>query len=159
MHIRVAIVEDDAEIRKLSAGLLNFYPDIECVGAFGSAEEFLDNLPTLQPDVVLMDIGLPGMDGIACVDTCKGSSIDSESAGCKAEFIMFTNHTDSREVFEALKAGATGYVLKKGWAYKQIAAHRFVSEHTVRTQVRSIYQKLQVHTRTEALNLLHGRIR
>lgn len=231
MHIRVAIVEDDADIRKLTAGLLNFYPDIECVGAFGSAEEFLDNLPTLQPDVVLMDIGLPGMDGIACVDTCKGTTSDTESAGCKAEFIMFTNHTDSREVFEALKAGATGYVLKngtperladsirdvmnggspmsrqisrmvtaffrnedteppeaimpepapgpdtpgplapghemeqlteqekvvldllaEGLAYKEIAARRFVSEHTVRTQVRSIYRKLQVHNRTAALN-------
>jgi DNA-binding NarL/FixJ family response regulator len=208
MHIRVAIVEDDAEIRKLTAGLLNFYPDIECIGAFGSAEEFLPGLPALHPDVVLMDIGLPGQSGIECVRACSDSYRE-------VEFIMFTDHTDSREVFEALASGANGYVLKggtperlaaairevaeggspmsrqisrmvvkalqqaeqkhpdlekltpqewevlqcldKGWAYKEIAAHRVVSEHTVRTQVRSIYQKLQVHTRTEALNLLHGR--
>jgi DNA-binding NarL/FixJ family response regulator len=208
MPIRVAIVEDDAEIRKLTVSLLNFYADIEGVGAFGSAEDFAKNLPSLRPDVVLMDIGLPGMSGIECVRACH---LEHPSI----EFIMFTDHSDTKEVFEALAAGATGYVLKgglpeqlasairevkeggspmsrqisrmvatafrqseqkhpklekltpqewevlhcldKGWAYKEIAARRFVSEHTVRTQVRSIYQKLQVHTRTEALNLLHGR--
>lgn len=208
MPIRVAIVEDDAEIRKLTASLLNFYTDIECVGAFGNSEDFVNNLPSLSPDVVLMDIGLPGMSGIECVRNCH-----LEFPGI--DFVMFTDHTDTKEVFQALAAGATGYVLKgglpeqlanairevreggspmsrqisrmvamafrqseqkhpnlekltpqewevlqcldKGWAYKEIAAQRYVSEHTVRTQVRSIYQKLQVHTRTEALNLLHGR--
>ena len=208
MPIRVAIVEDDADIRKMTASLLNFYPDIECVGAFGDAEGFEENLPSLRPDVVLMDIGLPGRSGIECVRDCR-----KKNTG--VEFVMFTDHTDTKEVFEALAAGASGYVLKggtpdrlaedirevqaggspmsrqisrmvaasflrmepkhphleklspqewevlhgldKGWSYKEIAAQRYVSEHTVRTQVRSIYEKLQVHTRTEALNLLHGR--
>jgi len=229
MSIRIAIVEDDEEIRKLTAGILNFYDDLECVGSFGTAELFMQSMPWLQPDVVLMDIGLPGMDGIACVECCKTLAPDEE---CNTEFIMFTNHTDSREVFDALKVGASGYVLKngtpeqlahairdvmdggspmsrqisrmvtayfrngggqeppepamqeapsppvnpspltgakpieqlteqekvvldllaEGLSYKEIAAKRFVSEHTVRTQVRSIYRKLQVHNRTGALN-------
>ncbi len=208
MPIRVAIVEDDEDIRKLTTSLLNFYPDIECIGAFGNAEDFAKNLPSLLPDVVLMDIGLPVQNGIECVRA-------NHETFANIEFLMFTDHTDTKEVFEALAAGATGYVLKggtpeqlanairdvhaggspmsrqisrmvatafrqseqkhpsldkltpqewevlqcldKGWAYKEIAAHRFVSEHTVRTQVRTIYQKLQVHSRTDALNMLHGR--
>ncbi len=209
MPIRLAIVEDDVEIRKMTSSLMNFYTDIECIGAFGDAETFLKNMPILQPDVVLMDIGLPGQSGIECVRSCK------EHKKCAIEFIMFTDHTNSKEVFDALAAGATGYVVKggtperlakairevmdggspmsrqisrmvaesfhrtmekypeleklspqeqevlecldRGWAYKEIAAHRFVSEHTVRTQVRSIYKKLHVHSRTDALNKLHGR--
>jgi DNA-binding NarL/FixJ family response regulator len=208
MPIRIAIVEDDSEIRKLTCSILNFYPDLECIGLFGSAEEFKDALPSLHTDVVLMDIGLPGLSGIECIRQCR-SGLPS------VEFIMFTDHTDSREVFEALAAGASGYVLKgglpeqlaeairevhaggspmsrqiarmvagsfkrteplypdlenltpqerevlkfldKGLSYKEIASEKFVSEHTIRSQVRSIYRKLEVHTRTEALNKVHGR--
>ncbi|MCB9284792.1 MAG: response regulator transcription factor [Lewinellaceae bacterium] len=208
MSIRIAIVEDDDEIRKLTCSILNFYPDLECVGVFGSGEEFSDALSSLKIDVALMDIGLPGLSGIECVRRCHPFLPATE-------FIMFTDHTDSREVFEALAAGASGYVLKgglpehlaeairevhaggspmsrqiarmvagsfsrtesqfpklekltpqeqevlkyldKGLSYKEIASEKFVSEHTIRSQVRSIYQKLEVHTRTEALNKVHGR--
>lgn len=57
--IKVAIVEDDQDIRELTAGLLNFYNDIECVGVFGSAEDFMISIPNIIANVVLMDIGLP----------------------------------------------------------------------------------------------------
>ena len=207
--IKIAIVEDDADIRKLTASLLNFYADMECIGIYSSAEEFSLALPLHQPDVVLMDIGLPKQNGIECVR-------ENHAKFPEVEFVMFTDHTDTQGVFEALAAGATGYVLKggmpeklvdairevknggspmsrqisrmvtayfhrtepqfpelenlteqervvlngldKGWSYKEIAAKRHVSEHTVRSQVRSIYEKLQVHTRIEALNKIHKRL-
>lgn len=206
--IKVALVEDDADIRKLTASLINIYPDLECIGSFNSAEEFENNLHTVNPDIVLMDIGLPGKSGIECIRDCS-------SMKETIQYLVYSDHQDSREVYDALAAGANGYVLKgttpeklaeairdmyqggspmsrqisrmvassfktnekkhpdfekltpqewevlirleRGLAYKEIAAERFVSEHTVRSQVRSIYEKLHVHTRTEALNKFHNK--
>ena len=205
--IKVAIVEDDKDIRTLTARLLNLYEEIECSHVFPSAEAFQNALP-LDVDVVLMDIGLPNQNGIECVRACKPLCEN-------VEFIMFTDHLDRKGVFDALAAGATGYVLKggipehlvhaiqevknggspmsrqisrmvaasfqrterefpeleklteqervvlrgldDGFSYKEIATSKFVSENTVRSQVRSIYEKLQVHTRTEALRKVYGR--
>ncbi|MDZ7876443.1 MAG: response regulator transcription factor [Saprospiraceae bacterium] len=206
--IKVTIVEDDDDIRKLTASLLNFFDDIECQDLFSSAEDFTAALPTLQTDVVLMDIGLPEKNGIDCVKNCH-------ILFPNIEFVMFTDHIDAKKVFAALSVGASGYLVKgektdrladairdvvaggspmsrqisrlvtasfqrtepqfpelqklteqerivlrgldEGFSYKEIANQRFVSENTVRSQVRSIYEKLHVHTRTEALNKLHNR--
>ena len=65
MAIRVALVEDNDDLRKLTSSVLNFYQDLECVGAYESAEAFRASVGALQPDMVLMDIGLPGQDSIA----------------------------------------------------------------------------------------------
>jgi two-component system, NarL family, response regulator LiaR len=206
--IKVAIVEDDDDIREMTASLLNYYADIECIGRFGSAEDYQTALPHLSVDVVLMDIGLPNQNGIECIRACH-------QAFPNVEYIMFTDHIEAKVVFEALAVGASGYVLKggvpehlaeaireakaggspmsrrisrmvtasfqrteplfpeleklteqeqavlrgldDGKSYRDIAKLKFVSENTIRSQVRSIYEKLQVHTRTEALNKLHGR--
>jgi two-component system, NarL family, response regulator LiaR len=207
--IKIAIVEDDTEIRRLTLSLLSFYPDIACVADFASAETYLDALPTLDVDVVLMDIGLPQKSGIECIAACH-------EAYPHIEYIMFTDNVDKKNVYHALSVGAVGYVVKGGLpehlaeairevkaggspmsrqisrmvtakfketeplypeldklteqeravlkglddgkSYKQIGQQKFVSENTIRSQVRSIYEKLQVHTRTEALNKLHGRL-
>ena len=206
--IHVTLVEDDVEIIHLTQYLLEQQQDITCVASFQCAETYCKALPTLKTDVVLMDIGLPNQSGIDCIRVCRDNFP-------KIEYIMFTDHTDSKEVYEALSVGASGYVLKgdtperlaeairdvkaggspmsrriarmvttffkrveplypalkkltpeertvllgldEGKSYKEIATQKFVSVNTVRSQVRSIYEKLQVHTRTDALNELHKR--
>jgi DNA-binding NarL/FixJ family response regulator len=203
MSIRVAIVEDEMEVRKLTASILNFYSDIECIGSFSCAEELITNIGTLLPEVVLMDIGLPGINGIECVRKIKPIYRG-------IQFVMLTSNNNPQITFEALAAGATGYILKsatpeklteairevalggspmslsiarlvvetfhrtekkfseleklspqerlvldqlkEGFAYKQIASRMFISISTIRTHVRHIYEKLEVHSRTEALN-------
>ena len=91
--IRVAIVEDDDDIRKMTASLLNYNADIECIGSFSSAEHYQAALPTLAVDVVLMDIGVPDQNGIDCIRTCH-------PAFPNVEYIMFTDHIEAKVVFE-----------------------------------------------------------
>ncbi len=202
--IKICLVEDDPDIRELTKSVLELNEDIRCVSAYASGEEFIQNLDNLDVDLVLMDIGLPGMTGTECVRYCnlKNLTID---------FIMYTTHFVAEEVFEALKAGAKGYILKggsptrlvddiyeqaeggspmspqisrlvtnsfnhyqsnnsdfekltqqekeilidlnKGLNYKEIATQRFISPHTVRAHLRSIYEKLHVHTKLEAIRV------
>lgn len=202
LPIRVCLVEDDADIRDLTKSVLELRDELACVATFKSAEEFVSHLPSLRAQIVLMDIGLPGMSGIECIRKFGNTRND-------IEFVMYTTHFDSGEVFEALRAGAKGYILKggsperliqdifdiseggspmspqisrlvaesfyanepnhrtreilskqewevlkaldKGLSYKEIAQERFVSTHTVRTQIRSIYEKLHVHSKLEAI--------
>lgn len=115
--IRTAIVEDDPELRKLTASLLNFYDDIETVGAFASAEEFSAALPTLLPDVVLMDIGLPGKNGIDSVRELKPLYRN-------LQFVILTSNADPQRTFDALAVGATGYLLKSATPKKIAEAIR-----------------------------------
>lgn len=105
MSIRVAIVEDNETIRESLALILNGSPGFECGGAFRSAEEALRNIPQRPPDVVLMDINLPGQSGIECVWQLKALLP-------KLQIVMLTIEHDSRTVFESLKAGAAGYLVK-----------------------------------------------
>jgi DNA-binding NarL/FixJ family response regulator len=106
MTIRVAIVEDTADIRQGLAFLINSSPGLECVSACGAAEEALEKIPNLVPQVILMDIGLPGMSGIECIRKLK--------ATCPAlQVMMLTIFEDDERIFEALAAGADGYLLKK----------------------------------------------
>jgi len=205
--IQVVIIEDIREIREGLQLLINGSDGFSCTKTFATAEPAIVELPSLAPDVVLMDIHLPGMNGIDAVrklkSVCKGT-----------QFIMSTVYEDDENIFESLKAGASGYLLKKtapskildaiaevynggspmssqiarkviasfqhkdsidetniltpkekeilkelakGLRYKEIADEMKISIETVRSHARKIYEKLQVQSRTEALNKVYGR--
>ena len=202
MLIRVAIVEDDEGIRSSLANMLSRSADCRPVCTCGDAETALIELPAHKPDVVLMDINLPRMDGIECVRRLK----DQLPA---TQFVMLTVYGDSDRLFRSLMAGATGYLLKRapstgllaairevraggspmtpqiarrvvqhfrqipepssgveklttrekeilaqlaqGFLYKEIGDNLGISMDTVRTYIRNIYDKLQVHSRTAAM--------
>jgi DNA-binding NarL/FixJ family response regulator len=200
--IRVAIVEDDNSLRALFRGWIENAAGMTCVGDFPNAERAMVDLPKCVPDVVVMDINLPGRNGIECVRGLKPEMV-------KAQFMMLTMYGDSDLIFEALRAGATGYLLKRatreelleaiieiskggspmsspiarmvaqsfwkpsareqgidklapqeqrvlemisrGFFHKEIAAELGIGVPTVGTYVRRIYEKLQVHTRAQAI--------
>jgi DNA-binding NarL/FixJ family response regulator len=106
MPIRVGIVEDDPRLREHYQALVTGAPDLELIGAYPSAEAALEALPGASPDAVLMDINLPGIDGIECVRRLRATLPG-------VQVVMLTAFDDSNQVFESLKAGATGYVLKR----------------------------------------------
>lgn len=103
--IRVALVEDNAETRRTWAALLDAHPRIRCVTACESAEAALQCIPESRPQVVLMDINLPGMSGISCTALLKERLP-------AAQILMLTAYSHDNYIFEALKAGASGYLLK-----------------------------------------------
>ena len=105
MSIRVAIVEDDRVVRENLALLVNAAPGFSCVASCGSAEEAWQMLPKVVPEVVLMDIHLPGRSGIACVARLR-------SQLPQTQVIMLTIEEDTELIFDSLKAGATGYLVK-----------------------------------------------
>jgi DNA-binding NarL/FixJ family response regulator len=105
MNKKVAVVEDNQGLRQQLVQILNSAPDIRCVGAFSSAEEALKEIPARKPDVVLMDIKLPGMSGIECV-------VELKTIMPALQIIMVTVYEDSERLFRALKAGANGYLVK-----------------------------------------------
>jgi DNA-binding NarL/FixJ family response regulator len=115
MPISVAIVEDDAPLRASLSGILQRAPNCRCVGAFATAEDALQGVPSLAPQVVLMDINLPGMDGVECVRRLAGLMP-------RAYILMLTVHDDPDSIFESLAAGASGYLLKPVRAAELLAA-------------------------------------
>jgi DNA-binding NarL/FixJ family response regulator len=206
--IRVALVEDDPQVREGLAALIGAAQGFECVAACASAEEALTQLQPLTPDVVLMDIHLPGMSGIECIRLLKKQQP-------RVQISMLTVFEDHDRIFQSLTAGASGYLLKqtppdklleaiaelhrggspmssqiarrvvevfqrpaqtdqagnnltpreqeivqllaKGFLYKEIAGQLSLSVETVRTHLHRIYDKLHVHTRTEAVMKLYGK--
>ena len=104
--ISISIVEDINEVRKSLEKLLLDSTDFAWISSFSNAEEAEKELPRNNPDIVIMDINLPGKSGIDCIlsikDKCPGTL-----------FIMYTIFEDDQKVFEALEAGASGYLLKK----------------------------------------------
>jgi DNA-binding NarL/FixJ family response regulator len=204
--IHVAIVEDDAKLRATLERFLGAQAGFRCVGAFPNAESALTGIPKVRPDVVLMDINLPGMSGIECVAQLR-------SGMSSAKIIMLTVFEEGEQVFSALSAGAFGYLVKstrpakileairdvhgggspmssniarkvvqtlhaqaaaqsvrragtetlsareievlealsKGHTYKQISSDLGISIGTVRTYIQRIYEKLHVHSHTEAV--------
>lgn len=106
MAIRVSIVEDDEQVRENLAALLGATRDLECSGTYSSGEEALERLPRRLPDVVLMDINLPGMSGVECVRQLKTVAPD-------VHVVMLTVYDDSERIFRALQMGASGYLLKR----------------------------------------------
>jgi DNA-binding NarL/FixJ family response regulator len=206
MPFTLSIVEDDPVIRAAWVKIINRAPGYRCVSDFGSAEAALAELPKNAPDFVLMDINLPGKSGIACTRELKRLLP-------KLEIVMLTMFDDRDNLFEALRAGASGYLLKRttpaallealnelkaggspmspqiarqvvqffrqnepvaeasaegleklsareleilrclaeGRHYKEIAGQLQLSMDTVRTYIRRTYEKLHVHSRTEAV--------
>jgi len=200
--IRIAIVEDDEKIRSSLVVLLEGTHGFRCVGAYEDAESALRDLPRKEPDIALVDINLPGMQGIELVQRLK-------QGNAAAQFIMLTVYEDTHKIFDSLAAGAVGYLLKmtppdelltairevraggspmspqiarkvvqsfhkidsgkgeivqltkredeilkllsKGFLYKEIGEQLFISADTVHNHIRHIYEKLQVHSRTEAV--------
>jgi len=205
--INVVIIEDIREIREGLQLLIDSSEGFSCLQTYPSAELALEQLPVACPDVALMDINLPGMNGIEAVRQLK--------IKCpRTQFIMSTVYEDDENIFESLKAGASGYLLKKtapsrildaitevfeggspmssqiarkviasfqkkdsidevdlltpkekevlkalskGLRYKEIADDMQVSIETIRSHARRIYEKLQVQSRTEALNKVYKR--
>ncbi len=105
MSITLVIVEDLDEVRDGLKNFISLSQDFKVLDTFRTAEEAIDDLPVLKPDIVIMDINLPGMNGIECIKQVKGKSPGTQ-------FMMFTVYENDEKVFEALKAGASGYLLK-----------------------------------------------
>lgn len=104
--IRVALVEDNTRLRRSLADFINNSPGFACVGDFANAEAALRGLPAAPPDVVLMDIELPGLSGVECVR--RVSELLPE-----AKVVMLTAYDNSENIFQALENGACGYLLKR----------------------------------------------
>ena len=104
--IKIAIVEDHEEFRSKLTELLGEAPELNLLGAFKDGPAALKGIPPLKPDVVVMDIQLPGVDGVECVRELK-------AAMPATNFLMLTAYEDSDRLFESLKAGAGGYLLKR----------------------------------------------
>jgi DNA-binding NarL/FixJ family response regulator len=117
--IRVAVVEDDKRIAGPLLALLQRAPDFDCLGVFHSCEEALERIPEAKPDVVIIYINLPGMDGIGCVRKLKQSLPH-------LNILMFTVYEDSEKIFDSLVAGASGYLLKRSPREELIEAIRDV---------------------------------
>ena len=105
MSISIAIVEDLDVVRNGLKDFISLSTDFLVVGAFKTGEEAFEHLPEIRPDIVIMDINLPGMNGIECIRQVKDKSPGTQ-------FMMFTVYENDDKVFEALKAGASGYLLK-----------------------------------------------
>lgn len=200
--INVVIVEDTEVIRESIAAIIRGTEGYNLIRVLSNGEDALLHIPSLNPDVVLMDIGLPGLSGIECI----GQLIDKTP---NTQYLVCSVFDDNDNVFQALKAGATGYMTKnvkpavlldaitdiynggspmspniarkvissmqkpkaregiesltpkeseilvllsKGFRYKEIAEKQGITEGTVKTHINAIYKKLQVQSRTDALN-------
>lgn len=205
-EISVAVVEDTTHIADLLEALIKGTAGYRMVGRFGSAEEAQIQIQELKPDVAIIDIHLPGESGLELIGRLKPKLKDTQ-------FMVFTVFEDPEIIFQALAAGATGYLIKstppvkileaiseiargespmsgniartiiskfqpqpnrfislltdreketlewmaKGYRYKEIADKLFISIDTVRSHVRHIYEKLEVQSKTEALNKVFPR--
>ena len=106
MAITVSIVEDNDQLRGTLARVINRAEGFRCLSQYPDAESAVEALPHDRPDVVLMDINLPGMNGVECVRRLKQLAPDSQ-------VIMLTVYEDTENIFNALAAGASGYLLKR----------------------------------------------
>lgn len=106
MTVNVAIVEDNADLRGTLARVINRADGFKCVGQYGDAESALVGLPNDKPRVVLMDINLPGMNGVECVRKLKHVLPETQ-------VVMLTAYEDTENIFGSLEAGAAGYLLKR----------------------------------------------
>ncbi len=119
MPTTVSIVEDNDQVRTTLARLINRAEGFTCLSQYANAEAAVEGLPRERPDVVLMDINLPGMNGVECVRRLK-------QVIPQTQFIMLTVYEDTENIFNALAAGATGYLLKRTSTQELLAAIRDV---------------------------------
>ena len=119
--IEVALVEDREEIRAQFARTIGRSPALHLMRAYPDGESALADLPAHQPDVVLMDINLPGLDGVECVRQLKTKMPD-------VQFVMLTIYEDGNRLFQSLMAGASGYLLKRTAPQKLLEAIHEVHE-------------------------------
>lgn len=116
MNTTVCIVEDNQELRSALEQIIDMSDDFKHLASFSNAEDAIQSLPALRPEVVLMDINLgEGENGIDCVRKLKADNPEML-------FMMCTVYEDDEKIFEALKAGASGYILKKTTPQKLIEA-------------------------------------
>jgi len=116
----VVLVEDDVSFRREIESLLKSAPDIELLFSVGNGEDAIERLQGMLPDVVLMDINLPGMSGVECVKLLKRKNTS-------LEVVMLTVYQDAGSIFRALKAGANGYLIKSSGPEVILGAVRDVS--------------------------------
>ena len=157
-EIKVAIVEDDNEIRTLLTKILDNSEGFSCENSFSDSESAIEELPSIEPDVILMDIVLPGKSGIEGVRILKDKIPESD-------FIMLTVQEDDNSIFDSLCAGATGYLLKDTPPAELLKAIREVVEGgspmspSIARRVIGSFKQQSVETplterETEILNLL-----
>lgn len=115
MSISLVIVEDLDEVREGLEQFISLNREFKVLDTFKTAEEAIYDLPGLKPDIVVMDINLPGINGIDCIKEVKHKVP-------KTQFMMFTVYENDEKVFEALKAGASGYLLKNTGLVQMIEA-------------------------------------
>jgi len=152
MSIAVSIVEDDPGVRSSLVKLINGSPGYRCVSQHSSAENALAEIPKLKPDVTLMDINLPGINGVECVSRLKPLLP-------RTQVIMLTVYQNTDHIFKALAAGATGYMLKQTPPAELLAAIRDVhaggspmSGHIARKIVQSFQQSTSASKEMETLS-------
>ena len=121
MDIKVSIVEDNNKIRQGLSILIDGSEGFQCISAFSNAEDALKKIPIQIPDVVLMDINLPGMSGIECVEKLKEKLPD-------LQIMMLTVYEDNELIFKSLVAGASGYIIKRTPPAQLIEAIREIHE-------------------------------
>src|SRR5439155_22975319 len=119
MAITVSIVEDNEQLRGTLARVINRAEGFRCLSHYASAEDALKGLPQERPEVVLMDINLPGMNGVECVRQLK-------QLVPATQVIMLTVYEDTENIFNALAAGASGYLLKRTKSAELLEAGRDV---------------------------------
>ncbi|MGC8989195.1 MAG: response regulator [Verrucomicrobiia bacterium] len=152
MPVSVSIVEDNDQLRATLARVINRAEGFRCASQHASAEEALKELPQIAPDVVLMDINLPGMNGVECVRQLKPLLP-------KTQIVMLTVYEDTESIFNALAAGATGYLLKRTSKDELLAAIREVqaggspmTAHIARKVVQSFQRPAPAAQPTENLS-------
>jgi DNA-binding NarL/FixJ family response regulator len=119
VNISVSIVEDSSGVRSSLMRLINGAAGFRCVSQHASAEDALVEIPKIKPKVVLMDINLPGLNGVECVRRLKAQLPE-------CQFIMLTVYQNTENIFQALAAGATGYLLKQTPPAELLAAMKDV---------------------------------
>ncbi|HEU5397195.1 MAG TPA: response regulator transcription factor [Verrucomicrobiae bacterium] len=152
MPITVSIVEDNEKLRGTLERVLNRADGFRCISQYGSAEEALKELPQVRPEVVLMDINLPGMNGVECVRQLK-------RVAPEIQVMMLTVYEDTENIFQALAAGATGYMLKRTATKELLEAIRDVhrggspmTTHIARKVVQSFQRPTAQALATETLS-------
>ncbi len=152
MSIRVAVVEDDELVRENLTRLIHETDGFECVASFATGEQAIQAWPRRAPHVAIMDINLPGMSGVECVRQLK-------SRFPEVNVVMLTVYDDSERIFQALKMGASGYLLKRSTAAEILQAIQDVHQggapmtsYIARKVVQSFRQQRATEKPAEALS-------